>query len=200
MRSLFRAGAILAFVVAVVSCGSPPEAELEAAEAALESARGAGAEAYAADAYDRAKNTLSDARAKVEQGDYDAAKTAAIQAKEQADQAKSLAESTKVRVRDEAQAIVTRLSNAIGDASAAVDGAPRGKGADSDLDQLRADLGQAEAELSDARGSLSSSDFNAALEQAKSAESKLNQVQSAVQVAMKKIDDWKMKNRPWYEL
>lgn len=200
MRSLFRAGAILAFVVAVVSCGSPPEAELEAAEAALESARGAGAEAYAADAYDRAKNTLDDARAKVEQGDYDAAKTAAIQAKEQADQAKSLAESTKVRVRDEAQAIVTRLSNAIGDASAAVDGAPRGKGADSDLDQLRADLGQAEAELSDARGSLSSSDFNAALEQAKSAESKLNQVQSAVQVAMKKIDDWKMKNRPWYEL
>ena len=200
MRSLFRAGAILAFVVAVVSCGSPPEAELAAAEAALESARGAGAEAYAADAYDRAKNTLSDARAKVEQGDYDAAKTAAIQAKDQADQAKSLAESTKVRVRDEAQAIVTRLSNAIGDASAAVDGAPRGKGADSDLDQLRADLGQAEAELSDARGSLSSSDFNAALEQAKSAESKLNQVQSAVQVAMKKIDDWKMKNRPWYEL
>jgi multidrug resistance efflux pump len=81
-----------------------------------------------------------------------------------------------------------------------VNGAPRGKGADGDLDQLRADLGQAEAALGDARSSLSSGNFNAALEQAKSADSKLNQVQSDVQVAMKKIDDWKMKNRPWFEL
>ncbi len=200
MRSLFRVGALLTLVVAVVSCGSPPQAELDAAQAALDSARQAGAEAYAADAYNRAKNTLADARAKSEQSDYEEAKTAAVQAKDQADQAKSLAESTKTQVRDEAQAIVTRVSNAIGDARSAVDGAPQGKGADSDLDQLRADLGQAEAALGDARGSLGSGSFNAALEQAKSAESKLNQIQSAVQVAMKKIDDWKTKNRPWYEL
>ena len=200
MRSLFGVGVLLAFVVAVVSCGSPPQAELDAAQAALDSAKQAGAEAYAADAYNRAKNTLADAKAKVEQSEYDAAKTAAIQAKDQADLAKSLAESTKVRIRDEAQAIVTRVSNAIGDAGSAVNGAPRGKGADGDLDQLRADLGQAEAALGDARSSLSSGNFNAALEQAKSADSKLNQVQSDVQVAMKKIDDWKMKNRPWYEL
>lgn len=200
MRSMFRAGALLAFVVTLVSCGSPPQAELDAAQAALDSARQAGAEEYAADAYNRAKNTLADARAKSESGDYDAAKTTAVQAKDQADQAKSLAESTKARVRDEAQAIVSRVTNAIGDARSAVDGAPRGKGADGDLDQLRADLGQAEASLGSARSSLSSGSFNAALTQAKSAESKLNEVQSAVQVAMKKIEDHKMKNRPWYEL
>jgi multidrug efflux pump subunit AcrA (membrane-fusion protein) len=173
---------------------------LDAAQAALDSARSAGAESYAADAYNRAKNTLADAGAKSEQGEYEEAKTAAVQAKEQADQAKSLAESTKARVRDEAQAIVSRVSNAIGDARSAVDGAPRGKGADGDLDQLRADLGQAEAALGSARSSLSSGNFNAALDQAKSSESKLNQVQSAVQVAVQKIDNFKMKHRPWYEL
>ncbi|MBS13160.1 MAG: hypothetical protein CME19_16320 [Gemmatimonadetes bacterium] len=200
MRSFLKFGAFLAFVVAVVGCGSPPQVELDAAQAALDSARQAGADTYAADAYNRAKNTLADAKAKSEQGNYEEAKTAAVQAKDQADQAKSLAETTKTRLRDEAQAIVNRVSNAIGDARAAVDGAPRGKGADSDLDQLRADLGQAEAALGDARGSLNNGSFNSALEQAKSAESKLNQVQSAVQVAMKKIEDWKMKNRPWYEL
>lgn len=200
MRSLFRVGALLAFVVAVVGCGSPPQAELDAAQAALDAARQAGAETYAADAYNKAKNTLADARAKSEAGDYEEAKTAAVSAKSQADQARSLAESNKARIRDEAQAIVDRVSNAIGDARAAVDGAPRGKGADSDLDQLRSDLGQAEASLGDARSSLSSGSFNNALDQAKAADSKLSAVQSAVQVAMKKIDDWKVKNRPWYEL
>ena len=200
MRSLFRVGALVAALVAVVSCGSPPQAELDAAQAALDSARQAGAETYAADAYNRAKNTLADANAKVEASDYEAAKTAAVSAKGQADQAKSLAESNKARIRDEAQAIVSRVSNAIGDARSAVDGAPRGKGADGDLDQLRADLGQAEASISSARSSLSSGSFNAALDQAKAGESKLNQVQSAVQVAMQKIEDYKMKNRPWYEL
>ena len=200
MRSLLRVGALLACVVAFVSCGSPPQAELDAAQAALDSAKSAGAETYAAEAYNRAKNTLADARAKSEQSEYEEAKTAALQAKDQADQAKSLAESTKARVRDEAQAIVSRVSNTMGDVRAAVDGAPRGKGADGDLDQLRADLGQAEASLGNARSSLSSGSFNAALDQAKSSEIKLNQVQSAVQVAMQKIDDWKMKHRPWYEL
>ena len=200
MQSLFRVGALVAALVAVVSCGSPPQAELDAAQSALDSARQAGAETYAADAYNRAKNTLADANAKVQQSDYEAAKTAAVQAKSQADQAKSLAESEKARIRDEAQVIVGRVSNAIGDTRVAVDGAPRGKGADGDLDQLRADLGQAEASISSARSSLGSGSFNAALEQAKSGESKLGQVQSAIQVAMQKIDDWKMKNRPWYEL
>ena len=200
MHSLFRVGAGIALIMAVVSCGSPPQAELDAAQAALDTARQAGAEAYAADAYNRAKNTLADARAKSEQGEYEAAKTAAVQAKDQADQARSLAESNKARIRDEAQAIVNRLSNAIGDARAAVDGAPRGKGADDDLDQLRADLGQAGAALTDARNSLGEGNFNAALEQAKSADSKLGQVQSAVQVAAQKIEDYKQKNRPWYKL
>jgi len=200
MRSMFRVGALLAFVFTLSSCGSPPQAELDAAQAALDSARQAGAETYAADAYNRAKNTLASANAKSEQGEYEAAKSDAVQAKDQADSARTLAESNKAKLRDEAQAIVDRVSNAIGDARAAVDSAPRGKGADGDLDQLRADLGQADAALNDARSSLSSGSFNAALEQAKSADSKLGQVQSAVQVATQKIEDWKMKNRPWYEL
>ena len=61
MRSFLKFGAFLAFVVAVVGCGSPPQVELDAAQAALDSARQAGADTYAADAYNRAKNTLADA-------------------------------------------------------------------------------------------------------------------------------------------
>ena len=97
---------------------------------------------------------------------------------------------------DDAQGIANRVSTGLGDARTALDGAPRGKGADDDLDQLRADLSQAEASLSDARNSLNGGNAKAALEQAKAADSKLSSVQSAVQVAMKKIDDWQARNKP----
>ena len=200
MRAVLKFGVVLGMVFIAAGCGSPPQAELDAAQVALDAAQQAQADVYAPDAYTRAKNTLADARAKVEQSDYEAAKTSAVQAKEQADQARSLAGTNKQQMMDDAQGIANRVSTGLGDARTALDGAPRGKGADDDLDQLRADLSQAEASLSDARNSLNGGNAKAALEQAKAADSKLSSVQSAVQVAMKKIDDWQARNKPWYEL
>ncbi len=200
MRVVLKFGVVLGMVTIAAGCGSPPQAELDAAQAALDAARQVEADVYAPDAYNRAKNTLADARAKVEQSDYEAAKTAAVQAKDQAEQARSLAGTNKQQMMTDAQNIANRVSTGLGDARTALDGAPRGKGADDDLDQLRADLSQAEASLSDARNNLNSGNVKSALDQAKSADSKLSSVQSAVQVAMKKIEDWQERPKPWYEL
>ena len=199
MRSFLRIGVLFGLVMAVASCGSPPEVELTAAQEALDAAKRAEADVYAADAYSRARNTLSDARSKSEAGNYDEAKNQAVAAKDQADQARSLGEQNKARIRDEAQAIVNRISGALADAKASVGNAPRGKGADDDLDQLRQDLSSADASLNSARSSLGSGKANDALSQAKAAEAKLGQVQGAVQMAMKKIEDWKVANKPWYD-
>ena len=76
--------------------------------------------------------------------------------------------------------------------------APRGKGADDDIDQLNADLNQAETNISDARSSLDSGQYRDALAQAQGAETKLAEVQGAVSVALQKIEDWKERNKPWY--
>lgn len=200
MRAVLKLGVVLSMMFIAAGCGSPPQAELDSAQAALDAAKQAQADVYAPGAYTRAKNSLADARAKVEQSDYEAAKTSAVQAKEQAEQALSLAGTNKQQMMVEAQNIANRVSTGLGDARTALDGAPRGKGADDDLDQLRADLGQAEASLSGARNSLNGGNAKSALEQAKSADNKLSSVQSAVQVAMKKIDDWKTSNKVWYEL
>lgn len=200
MRAVLKFGVVLCMVFIAAGCGSPPQAELDAAQAALDAARQAQADVYAPDAYTRAKNTLADARAKVEQSDYEAAKTAAVQAKEQAEQARSLAGTNKQQMMTDAQNIANRVSTGLGDARTALDSAPRGKGADDDLDQLRGDLSQAEASLSDARNSLNSGNAKAALEQATAADNKLSSVQSAVQVAMQKIGEWQANNKPWYEL
>ena len=198
MRSILSVGLVFVVALAFVSCAQPPEEELKAAEAALAKAQNAEADVYATEVFRSAKNTLDDARAKVEKSDYEGAKASAIRAKELADQATSQAVSSKKQMQDEATALVGRITPGLADARSALENAPKGKGADENLDQLRSDLSQAEASLSDARASLSGGKAKDGLTQAKAAEAKLTQIQSGLQTAMKKIADWQEENKPWY--
>jgi hypothetical protein len=190
----------LSLALAFVSCAKPPTEEINAAQAALDGAKSAEADVYAGATYKSAAAALDEARAQVEEKKYEEAKASAIRAKELAERSSTEAETGKQKTRDEAQALINRLTVGLADVRTALDNAPQGKGADEDLDQLRASLAQAEAGLTDAKGSLGNAKFKDALDQAGAAESKLTEVQSGVQTAMEKIEDWKKENRPWYEL
>ncbi|MFT5365325.1 MAG: hypothetical protein ACI8V2_000262 [Candidatus Latescibacterota bacterium] len=198
MRSALNFCLILGLTLVVAGCAKPPTQELDAAKSALEAAKAAEAEIYAPDTYRSATNAMNDANAKVEQKDYEGAKTSAVQAKEFADRAKSEADTNKRQTRDEAQAIINRVASGLSDAQTSLATAPRGKGADEDLDQLNADLGQAEANLSTARSSLNGGKYKDALAQAGSAESKMSQIPASVQTANQKIEAWKEQNKPWF--
>ena len=198
MRSVLNIGLACVLALAFVSCAQPPEEELKAAEAAIAKAQNAEADIYATEVFRNAKNTLADARAKVEKSDYEGAKASAIRAKELADQSASQAANNKSQMSQQATALVGRLATGLADARAALEGAPKGKGADENLDQLRSDLGQAEASANDAKTSLGSGKAKDALAQAKAAEGKLTQVQSGLQTAMKKIADWQEEHKAWY--
>lgn len=199
MRSILSLCFALGLIFVVASCAKPPTQELDAATAAINAAKQAEADVYAADTYRSATNALNDANAKVEQKDYEGAKASATQAKELADRSKSESETSKRQIRDEAQATINRVAPGISDSRGNLSTAPRGKGADEDLDQLNADLSQAEANLSDARSSLNGGKFKDALAQARNAETKLSQVQGSVQGALQKIDAWKTQNKPWFQ-
>ena len=95
MRSVLNIGLACVLALAFVSCAQPPEEELKAAEAAIAKAQNAEADIYATEVFRNAKNTLADARAKVEKSDYEGAKASAIRAKELADQSASQAASSK---------------------------------------------------------------------------------------------------------
>ena len=200
MKSVLSVGLVLSLTITLMSCAQPPQQELDAAQASLNEAKNAEADIYASDTYQSARTALDEANAQVGEKDYETAKASAIRAKDLADQARAEGEANKQRTRDEAQAIVNRTSTGLTDARTGINGAPRGKGADDDIDQLRSDLGQVETGLSDARGNLNSGRFKDAVDQARNAESRLGQVQGAMQTAMQKIETWKEKNRPWYEL
>ena len=198
MRSVLNFCLIMGLTLVVAGCAEPPTQELDAAKAALDAAKAAEAEIYAADTYRSATTAMNDANAKVEQKDYEGAKASAIQAKQVAERAKSEADTNKRQIRDEAQALINRVSPSLADARTSHGTAPRGKGADEDLDQLNADLNQAESNLNDARGNLSSGKYKDALAQARSSESKVAQIQGSVQTANQKIEAWKEQNKPWF--
>jgi hypothetical protein len=198
MRSVLNIGLAFVLALAFVSCAQPPEEELKAAEDAIAKAQAAEADIYATEVFRSAKNTLDDARSKVEKSDYEGAKASAIRAKELADQSASQAATNKAQVQQEATALVGRLATGLANARSTLEGAPKGKGADENLDQLRSDLAQAEASMNDAKASLGSGKAKDALSQAKDAEAKLTQIQSGLQTAMKRIADWQEEHKAWY--
>lgn len=198
MRSFLTASVLIALIFS--GCAKPPTQELDAAQAALDEAKNSEADIYAPKTYISASNSLQEARLKVEQQDYEGGKASAVQAKQFADRSRSEAEANKQIVRNDVQDQINRVSSGITDARLVIDSAPKGKGADEDLDQLRSGLGQAEASLSAARNNISGGKFKDAQTQAQSAESRMMQVTESIQTAIQKIEEWKKQNRPWFEL
>lgn len=101
---------VSAFVAAVVSsCAGPPNEEITQADAAIQAAQAAGADAYAPDDFKAASDALADAKAKVESKDYKGAKEAAMTAKEKAEAAKANAEKGKEEKKAEAEQKMSAL-------------------------------------------------------------------------------------------
>ncbi|MCX5885397.1 MAG: DUF4398 domain-containing protein, partial [Proteobacteria bacterium] len=96
-------------LVLVSGCAKPPQQEMDAANAAIQSAVGAGAETYAAEQLKAAQDLIVQMNSQVEKKDYKAAKETAIQAQEKALEAKSAAEANKAKAKEE----VTTASNEI---------------------------------------------------------------------------------------
>src|SRR5258707_15772841 len=96
----------IAAVLTSLSCGDPPDKELQQARDAIESARGAGADLYAREEFSAAETALKNATDAVDQRDYRLALNRALDARE--------------RAQNAAQEAVTRKAAARADASRAV--------------------------------------------------------------------------------
>ena len=90
---LFLAGVLL------VACAAPPTREMDEAQAAIESARSAGAEQYASDEYNAALVALKQARDAVGQRDYRRALDQALDSRERAQSAAKQTADQKARLR-----------------------------------------------------------------------------------------------------
>ena len=205
MRSILSLCTVLVLAFAITGCGPSEQlVKLKAdTEAAYAAAQAAQAETYAPEAYRVASAAIDSAAKKFEEkkffffNKFDEAEPLYVEAQDLANSAKSEADTNR-QLEADTLALIESVMPGISDTRVSLGEAPRGKGADDDLDQLNADLNQAETNISDARSSLDNGQYQDALAQAQDGENKLTEVQGAVAVALQKIEEWKERNKPWY--
>ena len=147
-------GALLVAVLVAISCAEPPHKEMDQAQGAIDAARAAGAEQYAATEYAAATQALKQANDAVTGRDYRLALNYALESREQAQNAARTAADTRAKLRGdversiaEAKALNTQARARLeGPASAQI---PRNARRNSQqrLKQLEGDLQKADAAL-----------------------------------------------------
>ena len=185
--------------------GDPPTADLEAASKALQDARAAGAEKFAASDFGAAQRAYDEAEKEVQAEsdkmfkNFEKAQGLIADASSKAGKAKSAAMAAKSRAKSAAQAMIADAAAAVQQARESLEGAPAGKGTEGDIEQLRADLGAADADLSAARSAVAAENFEIAESRAGSAKQKAQAVASGVEAATQKYAEMVKKMKPWYE-
>lgn len=151
-------------LLVVVGCSKAPEAEMTAASAAFDAARAAEAEAYVADAFRMAQDTLNAAQAmKTEQDgkfalfrSYGKSKEMYVRAQALAEKATADAAAEKERVKAEVMTLMADAKAAMDAAAAAVDKAPKGKDTKAEIELIKNSLAALAPAYADAEA-----DFNA---------------------------------------
>lgn len=195
MRNMKSTGLILVLALAfvAVACAKPPEQDMTAAQQAITDANTAEAGTYAKDALASAQAQMDSAKAEIEAQkqkwfpNYDKAKEMLTAAKSGAEQAKTQAVANKEQAKNDATAAIAEAKTAIDTATATLAGAPKGKGTKADLDQYTADLEAAKASVADAEAKMGTENYNEALDAARGARDKANQINSDIMAAMEKV-------------
>jgi hypothetical protein len=153
MKKFLIATLWVAPLLFLAGCAEPPKAEADAANAALQAARTAESEQYAAQAFAAARDTLNAALAAVKEQDgkfalfrnYDNAKAQLLKATEMAKGAATAAAAEKERLKAELTAVQAEIVTALANADTALAKAPVGKGNKADIELIKSDLSAARA-------------------------------------------------------
>ena len=147
-------GACFVVILAAISCAEPPHKEMDQAQGAIDAARAAGAEQYAATEYAAATQALKQANDAVTGRDYRLALNYALESREQAQNAARTAADTRAKLRGDVERSIAEAKALIAQARARLDGPssaqiPRGtrRSAQQRLKQIEGDLQKADAAL-----------------------------------------------------
>ena len=145
--------------LALASCGSPPDREMQQAEGAIEAARAVGAEQYARDEFAAAQDLLKRAGEAVAQRDYRLALNYALDSREQAQNAARLAADRKAIARVEADRALTALAAMLGAFQSRLKTAETGRVPARTLAASRKIAADSERRLQEARTAMERDDY-----------------------------------------
>jgi hypothetical protein len=170
---------MLALVVA--ACARPPQADIDAARAAVAgAARNADILAYAPDTLKSAQDKLAQMETELTAKHYDKVKALALDAKATAGTAANDAATNKAKAQADATALIAALKQALPDAARKLADAKRVRGIKLDFAALTTQLGNAQVAVADAETDLSNGNFASALQKATAVQAQLSDGEKAI--------------------
>jgi hypothetical protein len=136
-------------------CAEPPQQEIDAAKAAIEAAKAAEADTYAASEHQAAQDSLSAAMAEIDAQSrefaifrsYDKASSLLKASVSAATMAQQNAVENKARMQTEVQELMTQVQTALEETKGLLTKAPRGKESQAALEAIKQDLATVESSL-----------------------------------------------------
>jgi hypothetical protein len=156
------AASICALVVVCAicaACSEPPQKEIDRAQGAIDAAKAAGAEQYAATEYQAAITAQQDAHSAVDQRDYRLALSKALDASERAQQAARQAADGKARARSDVEQSIATTATAVQQLHSALKVAESSRVPAPALASARQGLARAESTLQKARALLKAEQY-----------------------------------------
>lgn len=181
---------VLGLSVAMVGCGAPPTADIDAAKTAVTGASTAGAAEYAPTSLTTAQDAQAalDAELKAQEGNtfksYDKAKQLATAAKAAGEKAAADAAAGKEKAKADATQGIADAKTALTEAQGLLDKAPKGKGSAADIAAMKTDLATAATTITEAEAALGEAKYLDAKAKAESARNAAAAVKTAVEDAM----------------
>ena len=149
-------------LLAAAGCSEPPQKEIDQAQAAIDLAKNADAERFAAEEYTAATTGLAKARAAVEQRDYRQALSYAIDARQRAQSATRQAADEKTRARKAAESLYGEIATRANRLQSLVRAADAGRATSKELREQRATLAEARKTLQEASAAISLGNYGQA--------------------------------------
>ena len=192
-NKLFLGLVAIMFVTVLASCDKIPQAEIDAANAALTEAQAAGAEMYIPQDYLLVKDSLNAILAKVEVQNSKFFKKFG-ECKEQLVGVTALASDLKGKTATRKEEVKKELETALEEIKVVMEEnnklfakAPRGKEGKEALEQIKAELGVIETTVGEATNMLASGDYLPALDKVKAAKEKANSILDELKAAIAKV-------------
>ena len=170
---------VLALLVG--ACARPPQADIDAARAAVaDAAKNADIVAYAPDTLKSAQDKLAQMETELTAKHYDKVKALALDAKATAGTAANDAAAGKGKAQADATALIAALKQAFPDASKKLANAKRVRGIKLDFEGLTKQLSDAQAAVADADKDLADGNFASALQKATAVQAQLSDGEKTV--------------------
>ena len=175
---MLRECRLLAFVILILSagCAEPPSKEMNQAQGAIDAARAAGADRFAAAEFNAATDALKRSEDAAAAGDYRQALSHAIDSRERAQSAAKMAVEGRADARGQAERAIAEVATLLSQAQAQLKNLRSRP-----LRGPRATVANAEKMLQEARAALAKEDYPAV-------DKALNGIAARLQAALAQID------------